>query len=62
MKYGNMELAEIQLAFRQIRGGKVASLFSLIKDTDQSTVNYGEVRDGEEEEGGKACEQGQGGS
>ena len=29
--------AEIQLDIRQIRGGKVPSLFSLIKDTDQST-------------------------
>ena len=29
--------AEIQLDIRQIRGGKVATLFSLIRDTDQST-------------------------
>ena len=28
---------EIQLNIRQIRGGRVATLFSLIRDTDQST-------------------------
>ena len=37
MKYDTVELAEIQLDFRQIRGGKLASLFSLMKATDQST-------------------------
>ena len=37
MKYDTVELAEIQLDFGQIRGGKVARLFSLMKATNQST-------------------------